>query len=525
MLSTFRVAEIPHRCCAALRRRVRRRPPAAPRGGEDRLQLLIDHAPAAMAMFDQDMRYLAASRRWLEDYHLGRRDLLGRSHYEIFPEIPQAWREVHRRAQAGEVVQAEEDRFPRLDGSVQWLRWEVRPWHGPDGAIGGIVIFTEDITQRVQAAEALRESEDRYRTLFRNHHAAILLVAPGSGAIVDANPAAAAFYGWSEHALRGMRMAQLSLQESAAQAALLQGTRAGGQDPLRLRHRLADGSVRDVELVSGPIQLQSRPLLCVSIRDITEASRMEAEILAMNASLERRVAERTAELEAANTELERFAYAVSHDLRAPLRAMDLYRAMLLEGLGPRLQGEECGWLEQIGAASARMAGLIDGILQLSRVTRSELVPEWNDVTALAGRIRAELEAQEPARRVQWELAPGLKAWADPRLLESALRNLLDNAWKYTSKRPSARIRLEGGGGRLAVADDGAGFDLAHAGKLFQPFQRMHRQDEFPGLGIGLATVQRIVQRHGGSLEVLARVDAGATFTLVLPEPQGPEGLN
>ena len=517
-LARFRVTVLAHRRLAALRRRIRRRPPVVPPSGEDRLQLLIDHAPAAMAMFDAGMRYLAVSRRWLEDYGLGPRNLLGRSHYEIFPEIPAAWREVHRRAQAGEVLRAEEDRFVRQDGSVQWLRWEVRPWHGAGGAIGGIVIFTEDITQRVEAAEALRESEDRYRTLFRNFHTVILLVDPASGAIVDANPAAAAFYGWSEHALRGLRVDDLAGRDPAAQTALLQRARDGRQDRFRLQHRLADGGLRDVEILTGPIQLQSRPLLCAIVRDVTEATRLEAEILAMNASLEERVAKRTAELQSANAELESFGYAVSHDLRAPLRAMNGFSTALLEELGPRLQGEERGWLDQIVQGSTRMAGLIDGLLQLSRITRSELEREWVDVTALAGRIRAELAATEPARRVQWEFSPGLRAWADPRMLESALRNLLGNAWKYTSKRPAARIRLGGGGGRITVEDDGCGFDLAHAGKLFQPFQRLHRAEEFPGLGIGLATVQRIVHRHGGSLEVRASVDGGACFTIVLPGP-------
>jgi len=489
---------------------------------ESRLQTLIDHAPAAMAMFDREMRYLAASRRWLEDYQLGDADLMGRSHYEIFPEIPATWREVHARGMRGEVVVAEEDRFERRDGSVQYLRWEVRPWRDNRGDVGGIAIFTEDVTARLEALEGLRESEARYRSLFLENHAVMLILDPATGAIEDANPAAARFYGWSLAELRSMRIQQINTLPPEQIARNLNRTHELGAQQFLFEHRLSDGSIRDVEVFSGRIMLDDRERLYTIIHDVTDRRRAEEEVRSLNARLEQRVAERTAELLAANEELESFSYAVSHDLRAPLRAMGGFSRALEEDLGPRLNGDERDSLDQIILASHRMAGLIDGILQLSRIARGELDREWVDLTALAGRIRRELEAAEPEREVAWDLGEGLRAWGDARLLEAALGNLLGNAWKFSAGARPARIALRGGPHRFEVEDNGAGFDPAYAVKLFQPFQRLHRQDEFPGMGIGLATVLRIVRRHGGSLEADAEPGRGARFTFTLPGPDLPE---
>lgn len=245
------------------------------------------------------------------------------------------------------------------------------------------------------------------------------------------------------------------------------------------------------------------------------------EIRLLNAELEQRVALRTAELTAANAELESFAYAVSHDLRAPLRAMSGFSQALIEDYGGQLQGEARTYLDQIGVGSRRMGELIDGILALSRVTRGELRRDAVDLSAIAGRILAQLAAETPARKVDWRVEPGLVASGDERMLEAVLRNLLENAWKYSGNREPATIRFfsrnEDGTRRYCVEDDGAGFENAYAGKLFQPFQRLHRQDEFPGLGIGLATAQRIIRRHGGTIDGTGSRDGGARFCFTLPD--------
>ncbi len=248
----------------------------------------------------------------------------------------------------------------------------------------------------------------------------------------------------------------------------------------------------------------------------------QQEIHRLNAELEQRVALRTAELTAANAELESFAYAVSHDLRAPLRAMSGFSQALIEDYGGQLQGDARTYLDQIIIGSRRMGELIDGILALSRVTRGELRRDPVDLSAIAERILASLASETPAREVQWQVEPGLVTRGNERMLEAVLRNLLENAWKYTCNTERATIRFisreQDGTRHYCVEDNGAGFESAHAGKLFQAFQRLHRQDEFPGLGIGLATAQRIIHRHGGTIHGTGSREGGARFCFTLPDP-------
>lgn len=250
----------------------------------------------------------------------------------------------------------------------------------------------------------------------------------------------------------------------------------------------------------------------------------EDEIRRLNADLERRVVERTAELTEANKELDSFAYAVSHDLRAPLRAMRGFSQALQEEHGDRLDGEARLFVDQIEIASRKMGELIDGILALSRSTRGEMQRDAVDVSAIASRLLVELAQGEPGRQVSADIEPGLILRGDARMVESIMSNLLGNAWKYTGKTETPRIRvtsceLDGEPG-IAVSDNGDGFDMAHSDQLFKPFRRLHRQDEFPGIGIGLATVQRIVHRHGGSIRVTAAPRQGATFCFTLGQAAG-----
>ena len=235
---------------------------------------------------------------------------------------------------------------------------------------------------------------------------------------------------------------------------------------------------------------------------------------------EQRLKQQQGELQAANKELEAFAYSVSHDLLAPLRGIDGFSQALLEDYGDQLDETGRDYLNRVRTAVQRMAGLIDDLLKLSRLTRAEMHHQTLDLGELAGKIAAELQKGEPERQVDFDIAIGISARGDRALLETALENLLRNAWKFTGRRAQARIELgvtqQNGERVYYVRDDGAGFDMAYAGKLFGAFQRLHDAAEFPGNGIGLAIVNRVILRHGGRIWAEAERDKGATFYFTLP---------
>lgn len=249
-----------------------------------------------------------------------------------------------------------------------------------------------------------------------------------------------------------------------------------------------------------------------------------AEVGALQADLEernRQLAERTRELENAARELDSFSHSVSHDLRAPLRALRGFSHALQEDYAGQLAGKGNQYLEEIRKAGSRMSEVIEGVLELSRSASGKLHCEEVDITALSNDVLKEFQDAEPDRQVSCDVEPGMKAQGDRAMMFVVLQNLLGNAWKYSANRPLASIRIashaDGAFTRYCVSDNGAGFNRNHAEMLFIPFQRLHRQDEFPGLGIGLATVRRIVRRHGGELFVtFAEPGVGATFCFTLP---------
>jgi signal transduction histidine kinase len=238
-----------------------------------------------------------------------------------------------------------------------------------------------------------------------------------------------------------------------------------------------------------------------------------------NAELEQRVTERTRQLEAANRELEAFAYAVSHDLRAPLRSMSGFSQILQQNASAGLDEKSRHYLQRIHDASLRMSGLIEDLLNLSRIGRSELAPRAISLSQIASEAAAAVRERHPSRDVRLEITAGLEVDADPRLLRIALENLLSNAWKYTARAAPGRVSVgtqaAEDGAVYFVRDNGVGFDMKYADKLFVPFQRLHPESEFPGSGIGLVTVQRIIARHGGRIWADAKPDEGATFYFTL----------
>lgn len=366
------------------------------RQSEQRLQLLIEHCPGAIAMFDMEMRYLVISPRWIEDYHLEGKQVVGKSHYEVFPDIPQRWKDIHRRCLDGAIEKCDEDPFPRESGGVEWVRWEIHPWKDDQGEIGGIVMFTEVVTQRKQAQEELKK---------------------------------------------------------------------------------------------------------------------------LNEELEQRVQQRTSQLADKNKELETFSYSVSHDLKAPLRGIDGYSKILLDEYSGKIDEEGQGFLKNIRSGTAQMQQLIEDMLDYSKLERRALSVAPIEMRNAVERILQERAFDLAETAVTVEVAAGFVA-ADPEGLAMVLRNLIDNAVKFCRgcKPPTLAIRsrVEGGRHILSIRDNGTGFSMKHHDLIFQIFQRLHRAEEFGGTGVGLAIVKKAMDRMEGRVWAESEPGKGAEFHIDLP---------
>lgn len=502
----------------------RLRAEAALRESEDRLRLFIEHAPAALAMFDRQMRYLAVSRRWLSDYGLSEHDIIGRLHYEIFPEIPEDWKEAHRRGLSGEVLRVDEERFVRADGTPIWLRWELRPWFAADRSIGGIVIFTEDVSERKQAEQALRASESRFRALATVAPVGIYRTDP-AGRCIYVNPrwceitgmreADAMGEGWIASIHPDDRERVLSGREQAAHSgeafyAEYQVRPIEGRSTWVIGRALAEYDQR-----GGFVGLVG------TLSDITAIKQMESEIRQLNADLEERVRQRTAQLAELNKELETFTYSVSHDLKAPLRGIDGYSQLLQKGYRASLDEEGNLFLDNIRSGVAQMNELIEDLLAYSRMERRSMHRQSLDLASQIDQALKERHADIEASGMTVEVAiDGLAAVADGDGLALVLRNLLDNAIKFSRHSRSPQLVISATRGEQSVTlsfkDNGIGFDMKFHDRIFEIFQRLQRAEDYPGTGIGLAIASKAMQRMGGRIWAESMPGQGANFFLELP---------
>jgi PAS domain S-box-containing protein len=443
-------------------------------------------------------------------------DLIGYSREEILSQkvawrqlTPPEWAEVDARAieqlKSSGVAGLREKEYIRKDGvRVPILLGSAMLERDSDESI----TFVLDITERKQA-----QHKARLAAIVDSSDDAIVGKTL-EGVVTSWNHGAQRLFGYSAEEIIGKPIAVLVPPECAGEEPSILATAAQGVvnrfDTVRLRK---DGSRVDVSVTISPVRDAAGRVVGVSkvARDITERKRVEEAL-----------ARAKDKAESANRELEAFSYSVAHDLRTPLRGMNGFAQLLLEGYSDKLDAEGQDWLRRIRVNARKMGELIDGLLSLARVTRSELRPAPVDLSALVGDMAAELRAAEPERAVELRVQPDLHAELDPRLARVVLQNLLANAWKFTSKAEAPRIDVgaieQDGAPVFFVRDNGAGFDMAFANKLFAPFQRLHGGDEFPGTGIGLATVQRIVNRHGGRVWAEGAVDGGATFYFTVPAP-------
>ena len=383
-----------------------------------------------------------------------------------------------------------------------------------------------DVTQRQRMESDLRESEQKYRTLFETARDAVFLLKEDRW--VDCNPRALDMFGCpSREDILGHSPDQFSPpcqpDDRDSRELVIEKTTAalaGQPQFFEWLHTRCDGTTFPAEVSLNTVKLKDTLLVQAIVRDITERKGNEIKNRKWNAELEQRVRDRTAELTLVNKELEAFSYSISHDLRAPLRSIDGFSRILLEDCIGQLNIANQEYFQRIRAASQRMSQLIDGLLQLSQFTRSEMRRAPVDLSALARAVADDLQQAEPNRRVEFFIAPNLNAEGDANLLRAALENLLGNAWKFSSKQSAAKIEFgvttRDGAPAYFVRDNGVGFNMAYASKLFGAFQRLHSATEFVGTGIGLATVQRIIHRHNGRVWAESEQDHGATFYFTLP---------
>ncbi|GEM_PF-1072109 len=427
----------------------------------------------------------------------------------------------------GETIPDLELRGRRHDTGQEWFfSFTGKPVYNKQGQQILAVVVTRDITERKQAEETLRASEDRYRIVAETATDAIVTI-DEKGKILFANPSVERIFGYSVDELLGQRISMLMperLREkhhTGLNRYIETGKRSIPWAGVEIEGRHKDGHEIPLENSFGELVKDGRHYFTGIIRDITERQHIEEEIRHLNEVLERKVVERTTQLEFINKELEAFSYSVSHDLRAPLRAINGFSQAVLEDYEEKLDDDGKFYLREIRAASKDMAELIDDVLQLSRLTRSEMIFDIVNLSEICHSIAMQLQKRDASRRAIITIEPKLFIKGDQRLLDILLTNLMENAWKFTSKLEVAKISI-GQEKRndetvYFIRDNGAGFDMTYAGKLFGVFQRLHSTKEFEGTGVGLATVQRIVHRHGGHVWAEGAVNQGATFYFTLAE--------
>ena len=369
----------------------------------------------------------------------------------------------------------------------------------------------------------LQASEISYRRLFETAQDGILILDADTGRIRDVNPYLANLLGYSRSEILGQTVGDLSpFQDSMANKAMLARVQEQGYvryENLPMETR--DGRRIAVEFVSNEYVAGDEAVIQCNVRNIMQRKRAEEQVHHQQQELERRVASRTSELKALNSELEAFSYSVSHDLRAPLRHITGFLELLHDSIATSLSEKELQYLTTIAESAERMGELIDNLLAFSHVGHAKLHKVDVDLNEMITDTRSDFTLETRGRTIHWEIGPLPTVWADPALLRLVLVNLLSNALKFTGNRAEARIEIGSqtnslGETEIFVSDNGAGFDPNYADKLFGVFQRLHSSEEFEGTGIGLANVQRIIQRHGGRIRGEGALEVGAKFTFSLP---------
>ncbi len=534
------------------------------------LRLFVEHTPAAVAMFDHDMKYIVASRRFLTDYNLADRDIIGRFHYDVVPDVPERWKEIYRRCLAGAVEKCEEDLLPRADGKMDWVHWECRPWHESQGKIGGIILFSEVITERKEAEAALRLSEEKFAMTFRNCPEAIALTSAANGQFMEVNESFLDLSGYSLDEIIGHTTLDLSLWVNPAdRLRYLDLLRESGRvTNMETDFQQKSGGIL-ISLVSGElIKVQDSVYILTVIRDITERKQAELELKRHQDHLEELVQDRTAALEESKRalmnivedlhlkteelgqanarlkELDRlksmFIASMSHELRTPLNSIIGFTGLIVGDMAGAISDEQRDMLERVSRAGKHLLSLITDVIDIAKIESGKITPypEDFDLQALLDEAVDQVRAQAGEKGIAIEVLlpePPLVIHSDRKRLLQCLLNYLSNAVKFSEKGTvtvevkTAAAKGEGTEGEnkrlpegwleISVTDTGIGIREEDMTLLFGSFVRLDTplKTTIPGTGLGLYLTRKLTTEVlGGTVGAESEEGRGSRFWLRIP---------
>ncbi|MBT1070946.1 PAS domain-containing hybrid sensor histidine kinase/response regulator [Pelotalea chapellei] len=485
------------------------------RANEEKFRLLIEYTPAAVAMLDREMKYIATSRRWLSDYRLGGQDIIGRSHYEVFPEIPDHWKQIHQRCLAGAVEKCDEEPFHRLDGAVDWNRWEIRPWHDRNGNIGGIIIFTENITGRKRAEEALRQSEEQFRTM-ADAMPQLAWSANADGFIYWFNRRCYEYTGMAPDQMAGWGWP--GIQDPDALPSVLD------QWEKSLQSEAPFEMVFPLKGRDG----QFRPFL-TRVQPLKDAKGHVVQWLGTSTDVTE-LAEAKKAAEVANRAKSQFLANMSHELRTPLNGILGVLQLVLEGNVGDVDPKQHELLSKAGKSAHSLLQIVSDILDLSRVEAGKL--HLNEKPFSLRQTIAEavdyfsLEARNKSVELAVTIAENVAdaVQGDQLRLRQVLINLIGNAVKFTGK---GKIEVQITGNMLVagkneitftITDTGIGIPADKMHLLFSAFSQIDDSDtrKYGGTGLGLTITKELVEMMGGTITVTSREGAGSSFSFTVP---------
>lgn len=491
---------------------------------ENLLNLLVKYAPVEILMLDREMRYLLVTEEALNTYPFPSKDMEGRSHYATFPNQPPHWRDIHQRGLNGAIEHCAEEQVDWGNGVVQWVSWELRPWYTVNQDVGGIILFTKDITQRKQMEESLSQSEEQLRRVLQEMPVMLDAFDENFNPIIWNQECERVTGFTAAEVIGNPAILEQLYPDSDYRDQMIQAWAERGNNYRNWEWEMTckNGSTRTISWsnISDLFAIPGWATWGIGV-DVTERKQAEDALWQLNATLEQRVADRTTQLEEVNQELQAFTYSVSHDLRAPLRIMQGFAQALQEDYGDRLDELAHRYIASITESAIQMDGLINDLLEYSRLTRAQIELVDTDLNLVVAATLQQLQAQIKETGAQIAIAPHLPTVvAHPPTLVQVLANLLSNAIKFVAPGITPNVTIESSCVEklilLSIKDNGIGIDPTHQNRIFRVFERLHGVETYPGTGIGLAIAEKGIERMNGRIGVESQPGEGSRFWIALP---------